>query len=75
LGRNFQMGGVLFDYGGVPAEEGFEEAMEALAEKNDVDPMEMRKIAYEVSYGTGFITGRVREDPFYENSERCFLDP
>jgi len=63
--RNFQIQVVLFDYGGVLAEEGFQEGIEAIAEKNDVDPMEMRKMAYEVSYGTGFITGEVREDVFW----------
>ena len=57
---------VLFDYGGVIAEEGFRLGLEAIARRHDVDPAELRREAEEAIYDTGYIVGRGTEGDFWE---------
>lgn len=57
---------VLFDYGGVLAEEGYKIAMQDLAEIQGKDPGAIKRIAFELAYSTGFNTGRIREREFWE---------
>jgi putative hydrolase of the HAD superfamily len=56
---------VLFDFGGVLAEEGFKAGLTAIAEKNGLNPKEMISTAFKTIYEIGFVTGKVREDAFW----------
>lgn len=49
--------GVLFDFGGVMAEEGFRKGLAAIAEKNGKDPREFFDTAVELIKDTGYLTG------------------
>lgn len=57
---------VLFDFGGVLAEEGFKAGLSAIAEKNGMDNKEMVRTAFDTVYGLGFVAGKAREDTFWE---------
>jgi epoxide hydrolase-like predicted phosphatase len=57
---------VLFDFGGVLAEEGFKAGLAAIAEKNGIDTGEMVRTAFETVYGLGFVAGKVQEGAFWE---------
>ncbi len=57
---------VIFDYGGVLAEEGFREGLKAIAERNRLDPEEFFRIATDLIYETGYVTG--------EGGETGYLD-
>jgi FMN phosphatase YigB (HAD superfamily) len=57
---------VLFDFGGVLAEEGFKAGLTAIAEKNGIDAGEMVRTAFETVYELGFVAGKVREGAFWE---------
>ena len=57
---------VLFDYGGVIAEEGFRLGLEAIARRHDIDPAELQREAEEAIYDTGYIVGRGTEGDFWE---------
>ena len=50
--------GVLFDYGGVLAREGFRGGLYAIARKNGLDPETFFLLASDAIYETGYITGR-----------------
>ena len=63
--------GVLFDYGGVLAREGFREGLYAIARKQGVDPETLFLLASEVIYDTGYITGRASEADFWEGLRRA----
>ena len=52
---------VIFDFGGVLAEEGFREGLKVVAIKNGLDPEEFFKIAEEMIYKTGYLTGMTDE--------------
>ena len=54
---------VLFDFGGVLAEEGFSEGLQAIGEKEGVD--NLFEIADRLIYETGYITGRTSEATFW----------
>lgn len=56
---------VLFDYGGVIADEGFKTAVPVLAKENGLDPGELMKTAFGLVYGLGFTSGKSREDAFW----------
>lgn len=56
---------VLFDYGGVLAEEGYKIAMADLALANGKNPEELKRIAFDLAYTTGFNTGKIRENEFW----------
>lgn len=56
---------VLFDFGGVLAEEGFHQALQALAARNGLDPERVLHACAEAIYGSGFITGRGNEAGFW----------
>lgn len=58
--------GVLFDYGGVLAEEGFRGGLYAIARKNGLDPERFFLRASDVIYETGYITGRATEADYWE---------
>lgn len=62
--------GVLFDYGGVLAEEGFREGLYAIARKNGLDPEWLFLRASGAIYETGYITGRATEADYWETMRR-----
>jgi putative hydrolase of the HAD superfamily len=61
---------VLFDFGGVLAEEGFREGLMAIARKKNLDEQSFFKTAEEIIYKTGYVTGKVKEKIFWENLAR-----
>ncbi len=50
---------VLFDFGGVIAEEGFREGLKAIAADNGLDGDLFVSIAGELMYKTGYVLGEV----------------
>ena len=57
---------VLFDFGGVIAEEGFRKGLEAIAEENGLDAKQFVALANELMYGTGYVVGRVDEHAYWD---------
>jgi putative hydrolase of the HAD superfamily len=56
---------VIFDFGGVLAEEGFREGLRVIAVKNGLDPEEFFKTAEEMIYKTGYLTGMTDEKNYW----------
>ena len=61
---------VLFDFGGVLAEEGFREGLMAIAKKKNLDEQSFFKTAEDIIYKTGYVTGKAKEKIFWENLSR-----
>ncbi|SEM44600.1 putative hydrolase of the HAD superfamily [Syntrophus gentianae] len=57
---------VLFDFGGVLAEEGWKQGFRAIAEANGLDGEELVQAAGDTVYATGYITGRGSESSFWQ---------
>jgi len=57
---------VLFDFGGVIAEEGFRDGLAAIAKKNNLDAQAFYRAAEDVMYKTGYVTGKATEQVFWE---------
>jgi putative hydrolase of the HAD superfamily len=49
---------VLFDFGGVLAEEGFRDGLVALASEQGLDPQQLPRQAMQAVYDSGFVLGR-----------------
>ncbi|HET6515811.1 MAG TPA: HAD family phosphatase [Thermodesulfovibrionales bacterium] len=58
---------VIFDFGGVLAEEGFRTGLTAIAEKNRLNPDDFFKTAEGLIYETGYVTGRCDESHFWNS--------
>lgn len=56
---------ILFDFGGVLAEEGYREGLKAIARKNGLDPEEFYRTANELIHETGYIVGRATEEEYW----------
>ncbi len=56
---------VLFDFGGVLAEEGFREGLKAIAKGKGLDPGDFYKISSDLVYHTGYITGGCDEHSYW----------
>ena len=56
---------VLFDFGGVLAEEGFRDGLTAIAAAAGRDPGEVVPVAYEMAWSTGFVVGGCDEAGFW----------
>ena len=56
----------LFDFGGVIADEGFRNGLHAIAVANGLDPEEFFDLARELVYSTGYLTGRVDEQVYWD---------
>jgi len=56
---------VLFDFGGVLAEEGFREGLKAIAKRKGLDPEDFYKISADLVYQTGYITGGCDEHSYW----------
>jgi len=57
---------VLFDFGGVLAEEGFEKGLRAIAAKHGLNERDFFNLAHELIHTTGYITGRADEHEYWE---------
>ena len=67
---------VLFDFGGVMAEEGFREGLRFLAVHHGRDPEAVLAHAMDAVYASGYVTGTGREAAFWrELGERAGLWP
>ncbi len=55
---------VIFDFGGVLAEEGFREGLKAVARENGLDPDYFFAVAEDLIYSTGYVTGMSGETDF-----------
>ncbi len=58
---------VLFDFGGVIAEEGFREGLEAIARKNNLDASTFFFQVVDLINSTGYLTGKCEEHDFWES--------
>ena len=56
---------VLFDFGGVIAEEGFKAGLKVIAEANGIDPEQFLQDASDTIYATGYLLGRAPESRFW----------
>ncbi len=56
---------VLFDFGGVVAEEGFREGLAAIARSQGLDPQALLESGMEAVYDSGFVIGRATEHEFW----------
>ena len=57
---------ILFDFGGVIAEEGFRNGIRTIAKRSNVDPDIAEKAAFDLIYSTGYILGKCNEETFWE---------
>jgi putative hydrolase of the HAD superfamily len=56
---------VVFDFGGVMAEEGFISGIKQIAEKYDLNTYELLNKAFALGYELGFPEGKIREDEYW----------
>ncbi len=56
---------ILFDYGGVLAEEGFREGLYVLARQQGLDPLQLHAAGMEAVYDSGYVVGRGSEAGFW----------
>jgi len=57
---------VIFDFGGVLAEEGFREGIMAIARKKNLDEQSLFMTAENLIYKTGYVIGKAKEKTFWE---------
>jgi len=57
---------ILFDFGGVLAEEGFRKGLRAIAIKNHLNPDDFFTVATNLIYQTGYITGVTDEHDYWK---------
>ena len=57
---------ILFDFGGVLAEEGFRDGLMALGRLNGLDPNTVMKKGFEVMHESGYATGKVPEEVYWQ---------
>jgi putative hydrolase of the HAD superfamily len=71
-GREAPVRAVIFDYGGVLAEEGFREGLRAIALDQGADPEKVSRTAMDAVYDSGYVTGHGSEAGFWElMRDRC----
>ena len=56
---------VIFDFGGVLAEEGFREGMKAIGKGKGLNPEDFYRIASDLVYQTGYIVGKTDEHSYW----------
>ncbi len=61
---------VLFDYGGVLAEEGFRNTFLQLAEEEGLDPERVAAAAMDAVYESGYVVGKGSEGAFWDNLQQ-----
>jgi len=57
---------ILFDFGGVIAEEGFREGLTAIAREHGLRPAAFVRVGFELVYGVGYVLGRSDEKAFWK---------
>ena len=57
---------LVLDFGGVLADEGFREGLEAIARMNGLDPEKFFFVARNLIYDTGYITGKTDEHGYWD---------
>jgi putative hydrolase of the HAD superfamily len=57
---------ILFDYGGVLAEEGFREGLMAIARSNGLSPQVFFEMATAAVYESGYVVGRADEQSYWD---------
>lgn len=57
---------VLFDFGGVLAEEGFREGLMAIGVLNHLDPLTVYEVGVEITFAGGFATSGINEEYFWD---------
>ena len=57
---------VLFDFGGVIAEEGFRKGLRKIAGMNNVEPGFAENAGFNLIYSTGYVLGKGNEDKFWK---------
>lgn len=57
---------ILFDFGGVIAEEGFREGLTAIAREHALEPGAFVRVGFELVYEVGYVLGRSDENTFWE---------
>jgi putative hydrolase of the HAD superfamily len=57
---------ILFDFGGVTAEEGFREGLTAIAREHALEPEAFVRVGFELVYGVGYVLGRCDEKTFWK---------
>ena len=57
---------ILFDFGGVIAEEGFKNGLQAIARKQGLDPDRFFSAAQDLVYSTGYVIGQADEAAYWE---------
>ena len=60
------MKAVVFDFGGVVAEEGFREGLRAIGKKNGLNPDNFYAVAGELVYQTGYVKGMSDESVYWK---------
>ncbi len=61
---------VIFDYGGVVADEGFATGLRAIAREHGRDPDEFFAVGDDLVYRTGYVTGQATEHDFWHAVRR-----
>jgi putative hydrolase of the HAD superfamily len=64
--ENAMIKAVIFDFGGVMAEEGFREGIMAIAGREKIDGQFFFRTAEDIIYNTGYVTGKAPEKVFWE---------
>ena len=58
---------ILFDFGGVLAEEGFRNGLIAIAQLNNLDPEAFLHKAHDITFNRGFVLGNTDEKAFWQD--------
>lgn len=56
---------ILFDFGGVIAEEGFREGLKEIARRNHLDPEAFYRLGSDAVYDSGYVVGEADESSFW----------
>lgn len=57
---------VIFDFGGVLAEKGFEEGLRAIATSHGLDERDFHNLARDLIYSIGYLTGQANESAYWQ---------
>src|SRR5512138_1720098 len=57
---------VIFDFGGVLAEEGFKGGLVAIAKKHNLNETDFFTFAHDLMYSSGYVTGRITEQSYWQ---------
>lgn len=63
----FAIRAVLFDFGGVLAEEGFRTGLFTIARLNGLDPEAVHRQGIDAVYGSGYVVGKANEADFWRS--------